>query len=54
MPLFGKHLKQSVSMIGDDYTVWIQDDMGFTYPIEEIETIYTEKTIILKARRVKQ
>ena len=55
MPLEGKHLKRSVCGIGEDYMVYIQDDMGFVYPIEEIEIIHHEKTIILKAeqRRLK-
>ena len=50
MPLEGKHLKQSVCRIGDDYQVWIEDDAGFAYPVEEIVTIHHEKIIILKAK----
>ena len=55
IPLEGKHLKRALCDIGDDYMVYIQDDIGFVYPIEEIETIHHEKTIILKAeqRRLK-
>ena len=40
-------------MIDDDYTVWIEDDVGFVYPVEEIETKPHEKTIVLKAKRRK-
>lgn len=55
MPLSGKHLKEVVDGISDDFSVGIQDDVGFVYPVEEIEVIYHEKTIILKAeqRRLK-